>query len=90
MKAEVFFVMFEASPHYEVGFAPPFNSIYMGDMVELDGREDLGRVVIRESMYNDEEFEALLQITPVKRILRKVEYKAVDWDEFEKEDKPDE
>lgn len=64
--------------------APYMSSLYTGDMVEVEGMDGFGTVLIRDSVeLGSEDFEVLDTNCLLRRILRKVDFTEMNWDGYE-------
>ena len=64
--------------------APYMSSLYFGDKVEVEGMDGFGIVLIKDTMtLGEEDFELLDHECLLRRILRRVDFTAMNWNGYE-------
>jgi len=66
--------------------APYCSTLFTGDKVEVEGIEGLATVLINESVvYGGDEFRLLDDMCLLRKILKRVDFKDMDWSGYEEE-----
>ena len=66
--------------------APYLANIYVGDQVVVEDMPDFGTVLVMDSMtYGSEDYNLIETLTGLHRIVRKVDYRDMNWTGYEEE-----